>query len=174
MEFPKRGLATVIPDDAEQKPFAAYFTPPKKKNYPENWLLLWQDESDIGVSMMEQAKANELTRTDYRVRDYLMGSLGLGNCVYVNQAELAKELRLHKVTVCESIKRLCEMQILIRGPKSGKSNTYMVNPAFCFRGSLANGVKERKEAIKDSKAKVIQFNGKTQPPISEQGSLLEG
>lgn len=166
MDYPK-GKATVWPEDEEQSPITAYFTPPRKKNYPARWVLLWQDESEIGVSMVEQSKSAQMTLSDYRVRDFLMGTIGLGNYVFVNQAEVARELNLHKVTVCESIKRLCEMQILIKGPKSGRSNTYMVNPAFCFSGGLGNGIKERKETIKQTKAKVLQF------PEPKQLDLVE-
>ena len=158
-----KGLAEVWPID-DQPVQTVYFEPPRKKNYPARWLLLWQDESDIGVSMSEQAKAATLTLTDYRVRDYLMGTIGLGNYVYVNQAEVARQLNVHKVTVCESIKHLVELQILLKGPKSGRSNTYMVNPAFCFSGALGNGIKQRKEAITKGKAKRIEF---------KQASLLE-
>ena len=107
--------------------------------------------------MVAQAKSHQMTLTDYRVRDFLMGTIGLGNYVFVNQAEVARELSVHRITVVESIKRLCDMQILIKGPKSGRSNTYMVNPAFCFSGGLGNGVKQRKEAIQEGKAKVLPF-----------------
>lgn len=154
MEYPK-GLGTIWPEDEAQAPITAYFTPPKKKNYPIRWLIFWQDESEIGVSMVEQAKSAKMTLTDYRVRDFLMGTIGIGNYVFVNQSEVARELNIHRVTVVESIKRLCTMGILIKGPKSGRSNTYMVSPAFCFAGGLGNGIKARKEAIK--KAKVIPF-----------------
>jgi len=157
-DYPK-GLGTIWPDDEAQAPVTAYFTPPRKKNYPVKWLLLWQDESDIGVSMSEQAKRGILTQTDYRVRDFLMGTIGLGNFVFVNQTEVARELNVHKVTVCESIKRLCDMQILVKGPKSGRSNTYMVNPAFCFAGGLGNGIQQRADTIKRGKATVLQFPG---------------
>lgn len=167
MEYPK-GLGTIWLEDEVQAPVTAYFTPPRKKNYPAKWLLLWQDESEIGVSMTEQAKGGLLTQTDYRVRDFLMGTIGLGNFVFVNQAEVARELNVHKVTVCDSIKRLCDMQILLKGPKSGRSNTYMVNPAFCFAGGLGNGIKERTETIKQGKAKVLQFQSLPQ----KQGCLV--
>lgn len=165
MEYPK-GFGTVWPEDETQKPVTAYFTPPREKNYPVKWLLLWQDESELGVSMTEQAKSGILTQTDYRVRDFLMGTIGLGNFVFVNQAEMARELNVRKASVCDSIKRLCDMQILVRGPKSGRSNTYMVNPAFCFAGNLGRGVKERNETIKQGKAKVLQFQN------VEQGCLV--
>lgn len=119
--------------------------------------------------MVEQAKSTTMTLIDYRVRDFLMGTIGLGNFVFVNQAEVARELQVRKASVCESIKRLCEMQVLLKGPKSGRSNTYMVNPAFCFAGGLGNGIKERKETIKQGKAKVIPFHKDNQP---RQASLL--
>lgn len=167
MEYPK-GLGTIWLEDEAQAPVTAYFTPPRKKNYPAKWLLLWQDESEIGVSMTEQAKGGLLTQTDYRVRDFLMGTIGLGNYVFVNQAEVARELNVRKASVCDSIKRLCDMQILLKGPKSGRSNTYMVNPAFCFAGGLGNGIKERTETIKQGKAKVLQF----QPLPQKQGCLV--
>jgi hypothetical protein len=158
MEYPK-GLGTIWPDDAEQSPVTAYFTPPQKKNYPEGWLILWQDESEIGVSMKELAKSN-ITLAECKVLMFLMGSIGLGNYVFVNQTEVARELNIHRVTVVESIKRLCQLEILIKGPKSGRSNTYMVNPALCFKGNIGHGQKQRSEAIKQSKAKIIPFSQK--------------
>ena len=161
------GRATVWPEDDGQSPQTVYFQPPKERKYNARWLLLWQDGSDIGVSMVEQAKLGKpLTQTEYRVRDYLMGTIGLGNYVYVNQAEVARELRLTRANVCNAIKRLIALEILIQGPKNGKSNTYMVNPAFCFSGGLGYGIQKRKEAIQESKAKRIPF----QPT---QASLLD-
>lgn len=159
-----KGLATVFPDDETQSPTTVYFQPPQKKNYPLKWFTIWQDESEIGVSMTEQAKSCKMTLSDYRVRDFLMGTIGLGNYVYVNQSEVARELKLHKVTVCESIKRLCEFNILVKGPKSGRSCTYMVSPAFCFAGNLGHGVKERK-------ATILQFKPKEKQQEWEQGKL---
>ena len=151
-----KGLAEVCPFD-DQPVQTVYFEPPRKRNYPARWLLLWQDESDIGVSMSEQAKAATLTLTDYRVRDYLMGTIGIGNYVYVNQAEVARQLNVRRATVCDSIKHLIALQILLQGPKSGRSNTYMVNPAFCFSGGLGNGIKQRQAVIKGTKAKIHQL-----------------
>ena len=153
-----KGKATVWPEDDGQSPQTVYFQPPKEHKYSTRWLLLWQEGSDIGVSMTEQAKMERpLTQTEYRVRDWLMGTIGIGNYVYVNQAEVARELHVRRASVCDAIKRLIELEILIQGPKSGRSNTYMVNPAFCFSGGLGKGIKARKEAIKNHKAKVIPF-----------------
>lgn len=165
-----KGRATAWPENDEQSPQTVYFQPPKKKNYPARWLLLWQDGSDIGVSMTEQAEMEKpLSQTEYRVRDWLMGTIGIGNCVHINQAEMSRRLRIERATASRAIKRLIELGILIQGPKSGKSNTYMVSPAFCFSGGLGNGVKQRSEAIEKGKAKVIPFH---QAKDMRQGSLL--
>lgn len=152
------GRASVWPEDDEQSPQTVYFQPPKSRKYDARWLVLWQDGSDIGVSMTEQAEMNVLTQTEYRVRDWLMGTIGIGNYVHVNQAEMSRRLRIERATASRAIKRLIELGILIQGPKSGRSNTYMVSPAFCFNGSLSAGIKERKKAIKNGKpAKILQF-----------------
>lgn len=153
-----KGRASVWPEEDGQTPQTVYFQPPKNKKHDARWLVLWQDGSDIGVSMTEQAEMDVLTQTEYRVRDWLMGTIGIGNYVYVNQAEMARRLRIERATASRAIKRLIELGILIQGPKSGRSNTYMVSPAFCFSGGLGNGIKARKEAIKQHKAKVIKFN----------------
>lgn len=158
-----KGKASVWPEDETQAPQTVYFVPPKKKKYPERWLLLWQDGSDIGVSMTEQAEMEKpLTQTEYRVRDWLMGTIGIGNYVYVNQAHMARRLRIQRAEASRAIKRLIELGILLRGPKSGRSNTYMVSPAFCFAGALGEGIKQRKTIIEDiKKARVYQFSEAT-------------
>lgn len=148
-----KGLASVWPEDDNQNPIQAYFVPPKAKKYNVKWLLLWQDKT--GMSMQEQAQMiNPLTQTEYRVRDWLIGEIGIGNYVFVNQAEVGRKLRIARSHVSSAIKRLVELQILIQGPKSGRSNTYMVNPSFCFSGSLNNGIKARK-AIE--RCKIFEF-----------------
>lgn len=152
------GLGTIFPDDEKQLPIQAYFTPPTKKKYNLNWIVLWQNPSEIGVGLMEQAEAENMTLSDYRVRDFLLGTIGIGNYVFVNQREVSRRLNLNKSTVNESIKRLIKLGILLIGPKSGRSNTYMINPAFCFAGGLNQGIQERNRIIKDSKAKIHKFS----------------
>ena len=153
-----KGRASVWPEEDGQPPQNVYFVPPKTKKYDMEWLYIWQRPSEIGVSMTEQAEMERpLTQTEYRVRDWLMGTIGIGNYVHVNQAEMARRLRIQRADASRAIKRLISLGILIQGPKSGRSNTYMVSPAFCFSGGLGNGLKARKEIIKKHKAKVIPF-----------------
>lgn len=155
------GRATAWLENTPEAPVDVYFNPPKKRNYCSKWLLLWQDESEIGVSIVEQAKLEKpLTQTEYRVRDFILGTIGIGNYVYINQSEVGRELKLNRAQVSRAIKRLVELNILICGPKSGRSNTYMVNPAFCFAGSLSNGIKAKREIIQSNQAKIINFKSK--------------
>lgn len=149
-----KGLATVWPEDSAQAPITAYFTPPPKRKYTARWLLLWQDET--GASIVEQAMMDKpLTQTEYRVRDWIIGTIGIGNYVLVNHAECGRALRVARPNVSSAIKRLIELQILLPGPKSGRSNTYMVNPSFCFAGGLGSGIKARNDARRQGK--IIPF-----------------
>lgn len=167
LEYPAIGLATVWPENEEAAPIQAYFNPPKNKRYPIEWLSLWQNV-DTGVTMTEQAEWEKpLSQTEYRVRDWIMGTIGIGNYVYINQAEMARRLRIERATASRAIKRLIELGILLQGPKSGKNNTYMVSPAFCFKGSLDQGQQIASKAAKEHKnAKVLQFQG------GKQGCLV--
>lgn len=149
-----KGFASVLPEDESQAPIQAYFNPPTRRKYYAKWLLLWTDETGAGI--VEQAVMERpLTQTEYRVRDFILGTIGIGNYCYVNQAEVGRALRIERAHVSRAIKRLIELQILIPGPKSGRSNTYMVNPSFCFAGGLSNGIKARAEAKK--RGKVLPF-----------------
>ena len=134
------------------------FSTSQNKKHDARWLLLWQDGSDIGVSMTEQAEMERpLTQTEYRVRDWLMGTIGIGNYVHVNQAEMARRLRIQRADASRAIKRLIELGILIQGPKSGRSNTYMVSPAFCFAGGLGERYQGTKRGHQTAQGEVIPF-----------------
>lgn len=153
------GSATIFPDDPQVPPFDAYLhLIHKKRNYSTKWAIIWLDDSEIGAGIMEQAKSTEMTLSDYRVRDYLIGTIGIGNFVSVNKGKISKDLNVHRITVYESIKKLCNLGILIEGPKNGRSCSYMISPAFCFFGKINDGIKARKKVIKNGTAKIIEFN----------------
>lgn len=155
---PLHGSATVLPADPEQMPRDVYFLLDRKKKCPVQWLTLWQDASEIGVSIMEQAESDVLTKTEYRVRDWLLGTIGIGNFCYVNQSEMARRLNIERATASRAIKKLIDLNILIPGPKSGKNNTYQISPAFCFFGKLTDGVKARNDIIRQEQAKILKFD----------------
>lgn len=148
-----------------------FVQPPKNVRYRVEWLNLWQG-INTGVSIMEQACwAKPLTQTEYRVRDWLLGMIGIDNWAVVNQAQIARDLRLHKVSVSKAISRLIEEQILIRGEKCGRQNQYRISPAFCFKGKLETGQTYARQA---HNAKIFDFN-KAQKEIKEiiVGDIVE-
>ncbi|MCP4393510.1 MAG: MarR family transcriptional regulator [Alphaproteobacteria bacterium] len=57
------------------------------------------------------------------------------NFIQVPQVEIARELRMHKQNVNKAIKLLLEKDILIRGPKIGKSSSWRLNPNYGYKGS---------------------------------------
>ena len=154
------GRGTFLSDDDDKSPVSVFVTP-KNRTYQVDWIPIWQGVK-TGVTLMEQAQNEKpLTQTEYRVRDMLLGSIGLGNWAIVNQAEIARRIRVNRADVSKAIKRLIELGIVIQGGKVGRNNQYMISPAFCFKGSIGEGQKLVKEAIKQHKTKVIPFK----PPL---------
>lgn len=138
-------------DDQEIQCMPVYLQKPKNKRYRERWLLLWQtDSGGLGVSIEEQAVSGRLTATDYRVRDYLLCKVGIGNFVHFSQTEAADILGIKQPNISKSLKKLIKMGIVLEGPKTGRFRTYQINPAMVFSGSLGNGIKEKRRVIKDN------------------------
>lgn len=150
------GHGTFLPDDETKNPAAILITP-KNRNYTVEWIPLWQG-IETGVSLMEQAEFEKpLTQTEYRVRDMLLGLIHIGNWAIVNQAEIARRLRIHRPDVSQAIKRLIELGIVIKGTKMGRNHQYMISPGFAFKGALPEGQELVKKAAKEHKAKVLHF-----------------
>lgn len=48
----------------------------------------------------------------------------------VSHTDLASELKITRTNVSQTMKRLCEIGFLVRGPKIGVSHHYKINPVF--------------------------------------------
>lgn len=48
----------------------------------------------------------------------------------VCHADLANELKITRTNVSQTMKHLCEIGFLVRGPKFGVSHHYKINPVF--------------------------------------------
>jgi len=133
--------------------------PQQPVHYDVKWLNLFLDDNGgLGMSLLAMCKDKRLTGTDLRVRDYMFCKVGMDNCVHVNQSEAAEYLGIARPHVCESIKKLIELEIVLEGPSEGKFRSYQINPLIAHRGSLKKGVKEKKAALKTvALGKVLQF-----------------
>ncbi len=151
-----RGEGLFIPDDDSKESVPVYIQPPKPKvKYAVPWGSFWMERSEIGVTFMEQAESRLLSLTDYRVRDFILGLIGLGNFVHVSHTDVGKALHIARPHVSASIRNLCRLGILNKGPSAGRFNSYEINPAMLYRGNLSEGLKQRRAAI--TRAKVIRF-----------------
>lgn len=86
------------------------------------------------------AKSN-LTGTDFKVLMKLLGQLDFDNLIQIEQAEIARQLGMHRPDVNKSIKRLVELGSLLEGPRIGRSRTYRLNPDYGWKGSAKSHIK---------------------------------
>ena len=96
-----------------------------------------------------------------------LGRIDFENLMVVNQAELAKELGMHRQHVQRSIKRLIALGVILEGPKIGISRSYRLNPEFGWKGSARNHVialdQERKKRMANAGIKGVIEGGQQAP-----------
>lgn len=118
--------------------FVAYVVPKRKNGFGQGWLAMAQNGAEI------LAQSN-LSGNDFKVLMKLLSVLDYENLIQVSQAEIARELNMHRQHVQRSIKRLLDLGILLEGVKIGISRSYRLNPNFGWKGSA----KGHREALTD-------------------------
>ena len=104
----------------------------RKPKIHDRWFMAFQD------AFLELARDKDLTGETTRVLHYLMGRLDFENFIQVAQQEIATELDMRKQHVSRSVKILVEKQVLIRGPKIGRSYSFRLNPHYGWKGKVRN------------------------------------
>lgn len=100
-------------------------------------------------AFVELAKDPDLQGENYRVLLYLFGNLGFENYIAVPQRQIAEALKMQKSHVSEAIKVLVDKQILIEGPKLGRTHTYRLSNLFGWKGSVKNLTKTRNQKTRN-------------------------
>lgn len=77
----------------------------------------------------------DLTDGELRVLFKLLTRLEYNSVVLVNVSELAREMSRDRSGVSRSLKALVDRGVLLRGPKMGRTSSYMLNPELAFVGS---------------------------------------
>lgn len=113
--------------------FVAYIAPKRKNGFGKEWMAMSQSAA------MQLATSN-LGADDFRVFMALVAKLDFENLLVLNQAEIAREIGMHRQHVQRSIKRLIGMGVLLEGPRIGVSRSYRLNPNFGWKGSARNHV----------------------------------
>ena len=116
----------------------AYVVPKRKNGFGQGWLAMAQNGAEI------LAQSN-LSGNDFKVLMKLLSVLDYENLIQVSQAEISRELNMHRQHVQRSIKRLLDLGIVLEGVKIGISRSYRLNPNFGWKGSA----KGHREALTD-------------------------
>lgn len=124
------------------------FYPKRRNGFDEGWVAMAQP------ALTALAKSN-LGQQDLRVLMLVLGQLDFENYILLNQADISREIDMHRTDVNKALKRLQELGVLLRGPKAGRSSTFRLNPSFGWKGSATNHQKALQERMKAAGLSVI-------------------
>ena len=129
----------------------------KRNPYGKGWVMNSQE------AMVAVAKDKDIKGETHRVLWFIGGILDFENWIQLSITEIGNELDLKQQAVSRAIKVLEDKQIILRGPKIGRSYAFMLNPEFGWKGKVKNleDYRRKKEDnnirdIKDSQEKVSQ------------------
>lgn len=95
------------------------------------------------LALLELAKDKDLGNEALRVLIYLCGRLDFENYIQLEQKEIAEDLGILKPNVSRAMKLLENKQIIVRGPRAGKSYVWHLNPNFGWKGKVKNFAEEK-------------------------------
>lgn len=129
-----RTVETVDPSTGEVLNGVFAFIPEARKSpFGKDWFAVAQD----ALNFLAQNRRS-LGEEGFAVFCALASRLDFENYILVNQAEIARAMKMDRGNVNKAIKRLEALGILIRGPKSGVSPTFMMNPKVGWKGKTRN------------------------------------
>ena len=129
----------------------------KRNPYGKGWVMNSQE------AMVAVAKDKDIKGETHRVLWFIGGILDFENWVQISITEIANELNLKQPHVSRAMKVLEDKQIILRGPKVGRSYAFMLNPEFGWKGKVTNLEDYRqREWDKETKhLKALASKGKT-------------
>jgi DNA-binding MarR family transcriptional regulator len=92
----------------------------------------------IQAMFLKMAQDREITGEVGRVLYYCFSKLDFENYIHVAQTEIAEALGLQKANVSRAVRVLCDKQIILKGPKTGRTITYRLNPEYGWKGKVKN------------------------------------
>ena len=104
----------------------------KRNPYIKGWVMNSQE------AMVALAKDKDIKGETHRVLWFIGGILDFENWVQLSITEIGNELDLKEQAVSRAMKVLEEKEIILRGPKVGRSYAFMLNPNFGWKGKVKN------------------------------------
>ena len=141
-KWKKKKLGTVDLNTGELEQGVAVYVKAKVR-WHEDWTMLMQE----AFGLLAQDKS--FTLEMWRVWSYLVSKLGFENWIIVPQAEISAALDMRKENVSRAIKKLVQKQMLLKGPKVGRTNAYKINSKYVWKGTVNNLSKDRMGEVKD-------------------------
>ncbi len=135
----RRKIASVDQNTGEILKGILVYCGVKHNPYAKGWIMNSQEALEL------LATDEDLTKEAFRVLMFLMARLDFENWIQVSQKEIAEKLNMHKQNISRAVKLLQSKEILIRGPKIGKSYAFRLNPDFGWKGKVKNLDEYRKE-----------------------------
>jgi predicted transcriptional regulator len=148
----KHKVSSVDLNTGEILPHVLVAMPQKVPNgFSEGWVAMAQSAAKLFAGIK--------SADDHRVLWMLLAQFDFENYIRIEQAEIAKELGMHRPNVSQSIKRLHELGVLSEGPKVGRSRTYKISPSYGWKGSSKNHQQALRTADKAKAAGLFVVNG---------------
>ena len=128
----KRKIASVDQDTGEVLEGVVVYCGVKQNPYSTGWIMNSQEALEL------LATDEDLTKEAFRVLIFLMARLDFENWIQVTQKEIAEKLNMHKQNISRAISLLESKEIILRGPKVGRSYAFRLNPYFGWKGKVKN------------------------------------
>ena len=155
----RRKIASFDQDTGEILEGVVVYCGVKHNPYSTGWVMNSQ------VALETLATDKDLKGETYRVLLLLISRLDFENWIQITQKEIAEKLEIKKQNVSKAILLLDEKNIILRGPKVGRSNTFRLNPHFGWKGDVKNLNDYRKqqddEWLKKQKKKALKLDKDT-------------
>lgn len=140
----QRVLETIDAVTGEVLQGSMVFVPEKKKSaFGDRWFAMAQNAMDFLATNRKL-----IGEEGFAVFFKIASRLDFENYIQVNQAELARELGMKPSSFSRAVKKLLELQVIMKGPKVGVSQTYRLNPSAGWKGSAKNHFTAMQEAKK--------------------------
>ena len=152
-------IASFDQDTGEILKGAIVYCGVKHNPYSTGWIMNSQEALEV------IAKDKEITGGIHRVLWFIVARLDFENWIQISQKEICKELEMKKQNVSSAIKLLEQKEIILRGPRVGKSYAFRLNPHFGWKGDVKNLNEYRKkrddEYLKEKRKKVLKLDKDT-------------
>lgn len=133
----------------------------KRNPYEKGWVMNSQEALEI------VAKDKDIKGETYRVLFFICARLDFENWVQLSVTEIAQELDLKHPSVSRAMKVLETKEIVLRGPKVGRSYAFMLNPEFGWKGKVKNLDEYRQERNEQ------EYRDKQQQRVQNSLKLVE-